>query len=197
VNPPPGSGALRPRRGGRARRPSAPGRGGAPRATSSRGEGTAGPEAPDIARFFLADRFARTSGVRLEEVRPGYARARLSVRERHLNAVDVAQGGAIFTLADLAFAACSNSHGTVAVAVNANIQFVRAGRRGSLWAEAREVALSPKLSSVEVRVTDRGGEAVAFLTGLAYRRKDTLLEAAASRKAAARRRGPRRARRGP
>ncbi|HVP65946.1 MAG TPA: PaaI family thioesterase [Anaeromyxobacteraceae bacterium] len=137
----------------------------------------------DLVRFFRADRFARASGVRLEEVRAGYARARLTVRDRHLNAVDVAQGGAIFTLADLAFAACSNSHGAVAVAVNANIQFVRAGRRGKLVAEAREASVSPRLSSVEVRVTDASGALVALFTGLAYRKKETLAAAAAGRRA--------------
>ena len=135
----------------------------------------------DLVRFFHADRFARGCGIRLEEVRPGYARARLRVGDRHMNAVDVAQGGAIFTLADLAFAACSNSHGTVAVAVNANIQFVRAGRKGALVAEAREVAQSPKLSSVEVRVTDGSGALVALFTGLAYRKKETLADLGAAR----------------
>jgi len=137
----------------------------------------------DFARFFRRDRFARGSGARLEEVRPGYARARLTVGDRHMNAVGVTQGGALFTLADLAFAACSNSHGTVAVAVNANIQFVRAGRKGSLVAEAREVAQSPRLSSVEVRVTDRAGDLVALFTGLAYRKKETLAEVAAAARA--------------
>jgi len=139
----------------------------------------------DLVRFFRADRFAGASGVRLEEVRPGYARASLAVRDRHLNAVDVAQGGAVFTLADLAFAACSNSHGTVAVAVAATIQFARPGRKGRLVAEAREVARSTKLSSVEVRVSDREGRPVALFTGLAYRKEETLAEVEQARRAAA------------
>jgi acyl-CoA thioesterase len=137
--------------------------------------------AGDVARFFRGDRFARGAGIRLEEVRPGYARARMMAGTRHLNAVAVVQGGVIFTLADFTFAACSNSHGTVAVAVNVSIQFVRAGRRGRLVAEAREVALSPKLSSVEVKVVDGKGELVALFTGLAYRKRETLAEVAAGR----------------
>lgn len=134
----------------------------------------------EMRRFFLRDRFARGAGMRLEEVRPGYARTRMTVSDRHLNAVDVAQGGAIFTLADLAFAACCNSHGTVAVAVNVSIQFVRAGRKGTLVAEAHEASVSPRLSSVDVRVTDRTGALVAIFTGLAYRKKETLDEVAAA-----------------
>jgi acyl-CoA thioesterase len=149
-------------------------------------------DAGDVARFFRDDRFARSVGIRLEEVRPGYARARMTAGERHLNAVDVVQGGAVFTLADLAFAACSNSHGNVAVAVSVSIQYVRAGRRGPLVAEAVEVAVSPKLSSVEVKVADRKGELVAIFTGLAYRKRETLAEVAAGRRvssATRRRRG--------
>ncbi|HYQ81300.1 MAG TPA: PaaI family thioesterase [Anaeromyxobacteraceae bacterium] len=128
----------------------------------------------DLRRFFRRDRFAALAGARLVEVRPGLARARLRVGARHLNAVGVAQGGAIFTLADLAFAAACNSHGTVAVAVNASISFVKAAGPGWLQAEAREVSLSPRLSSVTVHVRERGGALVAVFQGLAYRKKETL-----------------------
>lgn len=135
----------------------------------------------DLGRFFSRDRFAARAGIRLAEVRPGFARARMRVGPAHLNAVDVAQGGAVFTLADLAFAAASNSHGNVAVAVNASISFVKAAAPGWLEAEAREVALSPRLSSVTVHVRDRAGDLVAVFQGLAYRKKETLEEVQRSR----------------
>ena len=59
--------------------------------------------------FFKADRFAANAGVELMEVTPGYAKARMMVTIEHLNAGGVCQGGALFTLADLAFAAVANS----------------------------------------------------------------------------------------
>ncbi len=130
----------------------------------------------DLERFFRRDRFAALAGVRLAEVRPGFARARMRVGPSHLNGVDVAQGGAVFTLADLAFAAASNSHGTVAVAVNVSISFVKAAGPGWLEAEARELSLSPRLSSVTVHVRDRAGGLVAVFQGLAYRKRETLAE---------------------
>ncbi len=130
----------------------------------------------DLRRFFRRDRFAALAGARLLEVRPGFARARLRVGAHHLNAVDVAQGGAVFTLADLAFAAACNSHGAVAVAVNASISFVKAAGPGWLEAEAREVSLSPRLSSVTVHVRERAGALVAVFQGLAYRKKEILAE---------------------
>ena len=65
---------------------------------------------------------------------------------QHLNGYRTVQGGAIFTLADFAFAAASNAHGTVAVAINVSINFLKAGTTGTLQAEAREVARNPKLA---------------------------------------------------
>ena len=53
------------------------------------------------------DRFAAEAGVELLEVREGCAKARMLVTEKHLNGGGVCQGGALFTLADLAFAAIS------------------------------------------------------------------------------------------
>ena len=55
------------------------------------------------------DRFAAEAGVELLEVREGYAKARMLVTDKHLNGGGVCQGGALFTLADLAFAAVANS----------------------------------------------------------------------------------------
>jgi acyl-CoA thioesterase len=128
----------------------------------------------DLRRFFRRDRFAAHAGARLLSVSPGRARARMRLSERHLNGVDVAQGGAIFTLADLAFAAAANSHGTVAVAVNVAISFVKAAVGGTLTAEAREVARSARLSTCVVRVTDASGDLVALFNGTAYRKREAL-----------------------
>ena len=64
--------------------------------------------------FFKKDLFAEQTGVELLEVREGYSKARLVITENHLNAGRRTQGGAIFTLADLALAAAANSHGALA-----------------------------------------------------------------------------------
>ena len=62
-----------------------------------------------LKEMLSADRFAAEAGVELLEISPGYAKARMKVTEKHLNAGGVCQGGALFTLADLAFAAVANS----------------------------------------------------------------------------------------
>src|SRR5512147_2730649 len=114
--------------------------------------------------FFDADRFATRNGMTLEEVSEGRARARLDVEPGHLNAAGVVQGGAVFTLADLAFAAASNSRGRVALAIEAHVTFLRPTRSGTLLAEAREEGGSRRLSTCAVRVTDGEGRLVALFT---------------------------------
>jgi acyl-CoA thioesterase len=160
-------------------------------------EETARPVPPTtefLRAFFKRDRFATGAGVRLEEARPGYARASLRIRDGHLNGADVVQGGAVFTLADLAFAVACNSHGTLALAVDVTISFLRPTRSGTLVAEAFEVARSRRLSRCEVKVVDGAGEAVALFHGTAFVKDESLVDLAATMKKAGKRPGKRRAR---
>ena len=90
-----------------------------------------------LQRFFKNDKFAERANIELLSVSPGAARAKMTLHPHHANGYGTVQGGAIFTLADFAFAAASNSHGNVAVAINVSITFMKAGQTGTLWAEAR------------------------------------------------------------
>jgi acyl-CoA thioesterase len=121
-----------------------------------------------LATFFERDRFARENGMRIVEAAVGTGRVELTVEPRHLNAVGILQGGAVFTLADLAFAVAANSHGVVAVACQADISFLKAVTSGTLTASAEEISRTRHLSTCLVRVTDESGELVALFKGVAY-----------------------------
>lgn len=116
------------------------------------------------------DRFATLVGVRLIEVSEGYAKAELTLDDIHLNGLDIAHGGAIFTLADLVFAAASNSRGTDAVAININISYFQAEREGKLTAEAKEISLNRKLATYSVSVYNEAGKKIAAMQGTAFRK---------------------------
>jgi acyl-CoA thioesterase len=131
-------------------------------------------ETDNIRRYFSNDRFAARADIELLEVEPGHARARMKLNEHHLNGYGTVQGGAIFTLADFAFAAASNSHGNVAVAVNVSITFMKAARTGTLWAEAREVSKNFKLGSYTVEVRDDQQDLVALFQGMVYRKSERV-----------------------
>ena len=127
-----------------------------------------------IKEFFERDQFARLAGIELVSVSEGQAVARMRVQSLHLNAVGCVQGGAIFTLADLAFGAAVNSRGTVALAINVNITFLKATKAGTLQAAAREISLTPKLGSYTIDVTDENKNLVAIFQGLAYRKSESI-----------------------
>ena len=121
------------------------------------------------------DRFAASNGAQVLEVGDGCARAVMTVEEKHLNGADVCQGGALFTLADLALAAAVNSHGQATVGTNAGITYLRSARKGDvLTAEAREEN-HHKLPFCEVRVTNQAGELICVMTGTSYRRNAPLM----------------------
>jgi acyl-CoA thioesterase len=128
-----------------------------------------------IKEFFKADRYAAFSGIELLEVEPGRAVARMEIREMHLNAGNVVQGGAIFTLADLAFAAAVNAYGNLAMSVETAIRYFKGVGSGTLYAEAKVVHLHRKLATFEVTVTNGEKELIALFTATAYRKDVPLL----------------------
>ena len=127
-----------------------------------------------IQKYFQQENFANISGMHLTEVSKGYAKAEMKIEKRHLNVLGTVHGGALFTFADMAFAAASNSHGTVAVAINCDISFVKAASEGYLYAEAKETSINPKIATYDVSIRDEKGDTIAIFNGMAYRKKDAL-----------------------
>lgn len=128
----------------------------------------------DIYEFLKGDRYALFSGVELIEVGPGYAKARMEIKPMHLNGGGVCQGGAIFTLADLAFAAAVNSHARLTLSIQTSINFFKAESAGFLYAEAIEILNRKKLSNCEVKITNEKGELIATFNGTGYRKETEL-----------------------
>lgn len=124
--------------------------------------------------FLKGDAFALFAGVELLETGSGYARARMEIQPMHLNGGGVCQGGALFTLADLAFAAATNSHARLTLSITSSINFFKAESRGYLYAEAKEVFSHKRLANCEVRITNEAGDLIATFNGTGYR-KDTEL----------------------
>ena len=131
-------------------------------------------EIETIKKFFKGDRLAEYLGIELIEVSMGKAVARMEIREEHLNGIDTVHGGAIFTLADFAFAVAANSHGRVTVAINVSISFMKASTKGTLTAVANEISLNPKIATYTVNICNDDGELIAIFQGLAYRKRDKI-----------------------
>ncbi|MEA4856626.1 hotdog fold thioesterase [Solidesulfovibrio sp.] len=124
----------------------------------------------DMQWFLDRDPFAGLLGIRLLEAGPGYAKTAMDLTDTHKNGAGVAHGGAVFSLADLAFAVASNSHGKLSLAVAAAISYVKAGTGRTLFAEAREVSLGGNMATYAITVTNDAGEAIAAFQGTVYRK---------------------------
>lgn len=128
-----------------------------------------------IKKVIANDRFCmQTVGIELLELSTGYAKAKLEIGERHLNGLGTVQGGAIFTLADLALAAAANSHGTAAVLINATTSYFIAVSEGTLTAEAVEESRNPKLATYTVKITNQNNDLIAQMLATVYRKKQLL-----------------------
>ncbi|KYC49240.1 MAG: Thioesterase superfamily protein [Candidatus Methanofastidiosum methylothiophilum] len=127
-----------------------------------------------IKEFSENDKFANKIGIELLEVSKGHAKAKMKINEIHLNAVNTVHGGAIFTLADYTFAIAANTHGNIAVALNVTISFLKAVSSGTLFAEADEVSINPKIATYNIRVLNENNELISTFQGMAYRKEKLL-----------------------
>src|SRR5690349_7274795 len=117
---------------------------------------------PDLFARLAADPLAGHLGITLEQVRPGYARAAMTVDDRLLNAVGTAHGGATMALLDVIHAAVSNSHGTVAVAQDVHTEFLAPGAPGGrLVAEGGELHRRARSAVYRIEARAQDGRLVA------------------------------------
>ena len=120
--------------------------------------------------MFERDPASQALGMALAEVRPGYARMTMPIRQDMLNGHQICHGGYIFMLADSAFAFACNSHNHATVAAGCSIEFLAAGKLGDLLsAEAMEQTLSGKTGVYDVKVSNQEGRTVALLRGKSHR----------------------------
>jgi len=109
-------------------------------------------------------------GLQAEVPAPGQARVWGAIRPEFLNSWDSAHGGFLYSVADAAFALASNSHGTLAVALAAHIEYLRPGRAGAtVEALATEIHLGRGTAVYRVEVRS-GADLLALFTGTVYRR---------------------------
>jgi acyl-CoA thioesterase len=125
----------------------------------------------NIRELIAKDQFAAHNGIELIDVAVGTASAKMVITANHLNGVGIVQGGALYTLADLALAAASNAHGVTAVGLTSNMAFFKAEKSGVLYATACEVSLRRTVATYQVDVTNQDNELVASFQGTVYRKQ--------------------------
>ncbi|ADG16795.1 hydroxyphenylacetyl-CoA thioesterase PaaI [Paraburkholderia atlantica] len=128
------------------------------------------------AAMYENDACSRALGLEILEVRPGYARLRMAVRDDFLNGHQICHGGLIFTLADSTFAFACNTYNINTVAAGCSIEYLRPVYGGDvLSAEGVEQTLNGRTGIYDIRVTNRAGETVAMFRGKSAQIKGNLI----------------------
>jgi acyl-CoA thioesterase len=119
--------------------------------------------------MYAQDRASQALGMRILEIRPGYARLAMTVREDMVNGHMICHGGLIFTLADSAFAFACNTYDVVTVASSGSVEFLLPTRLGDeLTAIAEERSRAKRTGVYDVAVRNQRGECVAMFRGRSH-----------------------------
>jgi acyl-CoA thioesterase len=135
------------------------------------------PASDPVFRKIGQDPFARWLGIELQELRPGYSRVAMTLTPQMVNFHGIPHGGAIFSLADAAFAAAGNSHGQAAVALSMTIQYLAATVPGThLIAEAQELRKGNRTGFYQIMVKTQAGELIAACQAVVHRKRDPVVK---------------------
>lgn len=119
--------------------------------------------------FFNNDKYAYNSGVYIEELNGNTCLCSMEITADHRNAMGGVMGGAIFTLADLAFAAASTNVHRPTVALNTSINFLSGAKGTKLFARANCVKDGRTTAVYNVEVKDDTGRLIAQLVTTGYK----------------------------
>ena len=119
---------------------------------------------------------SQSLGMKILDAGPAYAVVEMRLEDRHMNGFSIAHGGAVFALADTAFAHASNSDNVVTVAQQCQINFLQPGRVGDvLTATAKGRTQSGRTGLYDVTITGNNGAVIAEFRGMSRKLRDPVI----------------------
>ena len=129
-----------------------------------------------VTHMMREDLFSQWLGIEVVEVREGYSRIRMTLREEMINGFHVIHGGIGFSLADSAFAFACNNRNNLSMALDTSINFTKTMKPGDvLTAEAKELHNGKSTGLYLITVTNQHHEQVALFKGTCFRTGKTLI----------------------
>lgn len=129
-----------------------------------------------VTHMMKHDRFSQWLGITVIEVREGYSKIKMALREEMLNGFHVVHGGVAFSLADSAFAFACNNRNNLSMALDTNITFTKQMKPGDeLTAEAVELHNGRSTGLYLITVTNQDGAQVALFKGTCFRTGKNLI----------------------
>lgn len=122
------------------------------------------------------DRFSKWLGIKVLEVKEGYSKIKMMIREEMVNGFGIVHGGITFSLADSAFAFACNNRNQLSVALDTSINFIKPVHVGDeLTATATELHNGKSTGLYHIEIFNQKNHLVAQFKGLCYRTDKTLL----------------------
>jgi len=113
--------------------------------------------------------YVRLFDIKLLELKPGYSKARMQIKDDHGNLHSTTHGGAIFSLVDVAFGSAANSYGIVTVALNIEINYIRPSKPGDiLTAAASEVSRGKTVGTYNIIVKNQNDKIIASSQAIGF-----------------------------
>ena len=122
------------------------------------------PTLAEVRERFLMDRFATENGAVIDSIGPRTAVCSMKVSDSHRNAYGSVMGGALFTLADFAFAVAANWNDCLHVSRTNTITFLSMPKGDTLYAEAVCLKEGGSTCLYKVTVRDSEGRDAAYVT---------------------------------
>jgi acyl-CoA thioesterase len=130
-----------------------------------------------VEKMMRDDLFSQWLGIEILEIKEGYSKLKMLVRQEMVNGFAVVHGGVAFSLADSAFAFACNNRNNLSVALDVTISFTKAVNTGDiLTAEAKELHNGRSTGVYLIHVTNQKNEQVAFFKGTCFRTGKKLVE---------------------
>ena len=129
-----------------------------------------------VAHMMENDAFSQWLGIEVLEIKEGYSKIKMTVREEMVNGFGIVHGGIPFSLADSAFAFACNNRNNLSVALDVTITFTKAVNIGdTLTAEAKEVHNGRSTGVYLITVMNQKNEQVALFKGTCFRTGKALV----------------------
>ena len=129
-----------------------------------------------VAHMMEQDKFSQWLGITILQIKEGYSKLQMTVREEMLNGFGIVHGGITFSLADSAFAFACNNRNNLSLALDTSINFIKAVNVGdTLIAEAKENHNGRSTGLYFITITNQNNETVAHFKGTCFRTGKTLI----------------------
>lgn len=122
------------------------------------------------------DLFSKWLGIEVLDIREGYSKIKMEIRQEMINGFGILHGGITFSLADSAFAFACNNRNNLSVALDTSINFMKPGHVGDiLTAEAKELHNGKSTGLYQISIFNQNDHLIALFKGTCFRTGRNLI----------------------